>query len=132
MLSHVFTAVTDFDRAYQFYSGLMVILGHEQRFHDPGRPWAGWHSAGGERPLFVICRPFNGEPHDAGNGQMVAFMAGSRQAVCDAFDFAIANGGSEEGAPGPRPHYHEHYFGAYFRDPDGNKLCVVCHEPVEE
>lgn len=30
--------------------------------------------------------------------------------------------------PGLRPHYHAHYYGAYFRDPDGNKLCVACHE----
>ena len=40
---------------------------------------------------------------------------------------ALAQGGSCEGAPGVRAHYHAHYYGAYFRDPDGNKLCVVCH-----
>jgi lactoylglutathione lyase len=34
-----------------------------------------------------------------------------------------------EGAPGLRPEYHAHYYGAYFRDPDGNKLCVACHQP---
>lgn len=39
------------------------------------------------------------------------------------------HGGSSEGAPGLRPDYHEHYYGAYFRDPDGNKLCVACHLP---
>jgi lactoylglutathione lyase len=42
---------------------------------------------------------------------------------------ALAQGGSCEGAPGVRAHYHAHYYGAYFRDPDGNKLCVVCHAP---
>jgi lactoylglutathione lyase len=40
----------------------------------------------------------------------------------------MANGGVSEGAPGLRPEYHDHYYGAYFRDPDGNKLCVACHE----
>jgi lactoylglutathione lyase len=42
---------------------------------------------------------------------------------------ALTHGGRCEGPPGPRPEYHEHYYGAYFRDPDGNKLCVACHEP---
>lgn len=41
---------------------------------------------------------------------------------------ALAHGGSTEGAPGLRPDYHADYYGAYFRDPDGNKLCVVCHD----
>jgi lactoylglutathione lyase len=40
---------------------------------------------------------------------------------------ALASGGSCEGAPGLRPEYHAHYYGAYFRDPDGNKLAVACH-----
>ncbi len=41
-------------------------------------------------------------------------------------------GGRCEGQPGLRPEYHTHYYGAYFRDPDGNKFCVVCHEAVVE
>ena len=49
--------------------------------------------------------------------------------VDQAFAIALANGGTSEGAPGLRPEYHEHYYGAYFRDPDGNKLCVACHLP---
>jgi len=36
------------------------------------------------------------------------------------------------GAPGLRPEYHAHYYGAYFRDPDGNKLCVACHDPEDQ
>jgi catechol 2,3-dioxygenase-like lactoylglutathione lyase family enzyme len=43
---------------------------------------------------------------------------------------ALAHGGSCAGAPGLRPAYHADYYGAYFRDPDGNKLCVVCHEGI--
>ncbi|MBI2772229.1 MAG: VOC family protein [Burkholderiales bacterium] len=128
MFSHVFTSVTNFHRALAFYTPLMAALGQEQRFVDAGKPWAGWHSAGKTRPLFVICRPHNGEPHDAGNGQMVAFMAGDRATVDKAHALALANGGTDEGAPGLRPQYHAHYYGAYFRDPDGNKICVACHE----
>ena len=60
---------------------------------------------------------------------MVAFLAESRAAVRSAYAIALANGGASEGAPGLRPEYHEHYYGAYFRDPDGNKLCVAFHAP---
>ena len=131
MFSHVFTSVTDFDRAFGFYAAVMDTLGIALRFHDPAKPWAGWHSEGGTRPLFVICRPFNGEPHDPGNGQMVALMAKDRATVRAAYEAALRHGGRSEGEPGLRPQYHANYYGAYFRDPDGNKLCVVCHEGEE-
>jgi lactoylglutathione lyase len=44
-----------------------------------------------------------------------------------AYAVALAHGGTSEGGPGLRSEYHEHYYGAYLRDPDGNKLCIVCH-----
>ncbi|MDB5873898.1 MAG: glyoxalase [Ramlibacter sp.] len=127
MFSHISVSVGDFDRAFGFYSALMECLGVELRFCQRDKPWAGWHSAGRARPLFVICRPFDGQPHDPGNGQMVAFMAADRARVRLAYQTALAHGGRDEGAPGPRPHYHADYYGAYFRDPDGNKICVACH-----
>lgn len=82
---------------------------------------------GQARPLFLIGVPFDGAPHAAGNGQMTAFLAPSRAAVDQAYALALAHGGAPEGEPGLRPEYHAHYYGAYVRDPDGNKLCVVCH-----
>ena len=60
---------------------------------------------------------------------MVAFLAESRVVVDTVYASAMAFGGSSEGAPGLRPEYHAHYYGAYFRDPDGNKLCVACQMP---
>lgn len=128
MFSHIFVGVSDFNRAMAFYEPVMNALGVEPRFCDRERPWAGWQSQPGPRPLFLIGRPYNNAPHDAGNGQMVAFLAKSRAQVDQVYTLALANGGTSEGAPGLRPEYHEHYYGAYFRDPDGNKLCVVCHE----
>lgn len=127
MFSHIFIGVTDFDRAFAFYSALMDSLGLEARFYDRSRPWAGWHSAGGARPLLIIGGPYDEKPHDSGNGQMVALLAASRAIVDHVFQAALARGGTSEGSPGLRPEYHENYYGAYFRDPDGNKLCVVCH-----
>jgi lactoylglutathione lyase len=130
LFSHIFVGVSDFDRALAFYEPLMATLGIQPRFCERSRPWAGWQSTPGPRPLFLIGRPFDGQAHEAGNGQMVAFLAGSRSIVDQAFAVALANGGTPEGAPGLRPEYHEHYYGAYFRDPDGNKLCVACHSPA--
>ena len=130
MFSHIFVGVEDFDRALAFYNPLMVTLGIQARFCERSRPWAGWQSHPGPRPLFLIGKPFDGQPHEPGNGQMVAFLAESRTLVDQAFAVALANGGTSEGAPGLRPEYHEHYYGAYFRDPEGNKLCVACHSPA--
>lgn len=127
MFSHIFTSVTDFEKAYAFYAALMKVLGNEQRFIERDKPWAGWHSEGGERPYFVICKPYDGNPHHPGNGQMIAFTASSRRQVLDAYQMAIESGGTCEGPPGLRPQYHADYFGAYFRDLDGNKICVACH-----
>jgi catechol 2,3-dioxygenase-like lactoylglutathione lyase family enzyme len=61
---------------------------------------------------------------------MLAFAAADRAMVHAAHRAALEHGGSCEGPPGLREQYHPNYYGAYFRDPDGNKLCVACHEPM--
>ena len=132
MFSHVFVGVNDFERALAFYEPLMASLGIERRFCERSRPWAGWQTPDGPRPLFLIGTPYDGQPHHAGNGQMVAFLAANRTAVRSAYQVALANGGTSEGAPDVRPEYHANYYGAYFRDPEGNKICVACHSPEGE
>lgn len=129
MFSHVCLGVGDFERAHAFYSALADALGLEPRFLEPEKPWAGWQPAGGGRPLLVIGAPHDGNPATAGNGQMTAFLARDRATVDRCHTLALAHGARCEGPPGLRPHYHANYYGAYFRDPDGNKLCVVCHAP---
>jgi lactoylglutathione lyase len=129
MFSHIFVGVTDFDRALTFYQAVMAALGVEQRFCDRSRPWAGWQTPGAVRPLFLIGTPYDGQSHQAGNGQMVAFGAVDRATVDRVYRMALSCGGTSEGAPGLRPEYHAHYYGAYFRDTEGNKLCVACHLP---
>jgi lactoylglutathione lyase len=127
MYSHIFIGVNDFDRALAFYRKVMPILDIQERFCERDRPWAGWQSHPDPRPLFLIGKPHDQQPHQPGNGQMVAFVAQYREIVDRAYAVAIANGGTLEGPPGLRPEYHAHYYGAYFRDTEGNKLCVVCH-----
>lgn len=127
MFSHIFIGVKDFDRALAFYRALMTALGIEPRFCDTSRPWAGWQTPGSVRPLFLIGKPYDQQAHQAGNGQMVAFAAVDRATVDRGYQVALASGGTSEGAPGLRPEYHANYYGAYFRDTEGNKLCVACH-----
>jgi catechol 2,3-dioxygenase-like lactoylglutathione lyase family enzyme len=131
VFSHVFVGVKNFERALAFYRALMPVLGIRERFCEPERPWAGWQSQPGPRPLFLIGRPFDGQPHAAGNGQMVAFLAADRGTVDRAHSVAVASGGTSEGVPGLRPEYHTNYYGAYFRDTEGNKVCVACHSASE-
>lgn len=129
MFSHVFVGVSDFERALSFYRALMPVLGIEERFCERDRPWAGWQSQPGPRPLFLIGLPHDGQAHAPGNGQMAAFLAERRAIVDRAHAVALAHGGTNEGVPRLRPEYHAHYYGAYFRDTEGNKLCVACHAP---
>lgn len=130
MLSHVFVGVNDFERAMAFYGPLLARLGLVLRFSEAARPWAGWQTPGVARPLFLVGRPFDGQDASAGNGAMNALLAADRATVDAVHALALRHGGSCEGPPGLRPEYHANYYGAYFRDPDGNKLCVCCHEPA--
>jgi catechol 2,3-dioxygenase-like lactoylglutathione lyase family enzyme len=129
MISHVHVGIGDFDRAFAFYSAVLPVLDLELKFKEPDKGWAGWMAPGVARPLFLIGRPFDRYPASPGNGQMIALLAADRAAVDRCHELALARGGRSEGAPGLRPHYHADYYGAYFRDPDGNKLCVCCHQP---
>lgn len=132
MLSHVHIGVRDFERALAFYRPLMEILGYPLKFADRQAPMAAWKPPAQERPLFLLGRSYNGQEAQPGNGQMIALLAPSRDAVERCYQTALAQGAQSEGAPGLRPHYHPNYFGAYFRDLDGNKLCVCCHDPAPQ
>lgn len=129
MFSHIFLGVSNFDQAFGFYNAVMDSLGLKLRFCERDTPWAGWHSAGDARPFLVIGNPWDGQAHAPGNGQMVALLAADRATVRLVHEVALGHGGTDEGAPGLRAPYHANYYGAYFRDPDGNKLCVACHAP---
>jgi catechol 2,3-dioxygenase-like lactoylglutathione lyase family enzyme len=126
MLSHTSLGTANIQLSRRFYEPVLGQLGLVLKFADEN--WAAWQHPGFDRPLFIITQPFDGQPASSGNGQMIAFLAATRAIVDECHALALAQGGSCEGAPGLRPHYHAHYYGTYFRDPDGNKLCVCCHE----
>ncbi|MDD8022068.1 MAG: VOC family protein [Paracoccaceae bacterium] len=130
MFSHVTLGIADLPRAVAFYTPLMERLGHSLRFQDADTGWAGWQPGTGARPLFILTRPIDGAPPAPGNGTMMAFLARDRATVDAVYALALSLGGRDEGAPGLRPHYHPHYYGAYFRDPEGNKLALACHDPA--
>lgn len=129
MISHVCIGANDFDKAFAFYSTVMSALGHELKFCELERPWAGWMAKDKPRPLFIVGKPYDGQAAQSGNGQMVALLTPDRASVDRVYAVALANGATSEGEPGLRPHYHADYYGAYFRDADGNKIGICCHEP---
>lgn len=123
MFSHVTLGTNDWARARPFWIAVMGALGHPVMFEREGGIAFG-EPAG---PKTFIGAPFDRQAARPGNGVHIAYIARDRATV-DAFHAAaLAHGGSDEGAPGPRPHYHANYYGAYVRDPDGNKLQAVCH-----
>lgn len=73
------------------------------------------------KPMIAVCSPHNGEAPTPGNGTMVAFPAETKDAVDALYKKAITLGASDEGEPGQR--IPDRFYGAYVRDPDGNKLC---------
>ena len=84
MISHVFVGIADFDRAFRLYSAVMEDLRLKLKFSDREKPWAGWMAESAPRPLFLIGRPFDGNPAQCGNGNMIALLAPDRDAVARA------------------------------------------------
>ena len=123
MYSHMTLGTDDLDRARRLYDPVMAALGLSAPFAMAGAMVFG-ETAG---PKLFIVSPFDGGKASCGNGTHIALLAKSRADVDSFHAAALANGGSNEGAPGLRPSYHPNYYGAYVRDPDGNKLQAVCH-----
>lgn len=126
MFSHLTVGTRDLDRATAFYDAVLSPLGIE-RVVGKYENWAAWQRPGEPARLWVGL-PFDGLQASPGNGCMVAFAASSRSAVDAAYAAAIAAGAQDEGAPGLRLHYAPDYYGAYVRDPDGNKLHFACRK----
>lgn len=126
MFSHVTVGTNDLDAAKKFYDAVAKALGLARKADHPES--VGYGPPDG-RPQLWVLRPADKKTATAGNGITVGLEAGARSAVDAAYAAGLAAGGTDEGRPGLRKHYHPNYYGAYLRDPDGTKVCVVCHKP---
>lgn len=133
MFSHVTIGCADLERASQFYDQVLAELGLERRTISSfgGPECACWVEAGESLPRFYVTYPFNEERASSGNGNMVAFLAPSPAAVDAAYKAALAAGATSEGEPGERSRYGCGYYGAYFRDLDGNKVHAVYRGDIQ-
>ncbi|MCK9535030.1 MAG: VOC family protein [Pseudomonas sp.] len=118
MINYVTLGVSDLAAAKTFYSQLFAdqgakILMDMERISFIGKSMA--------EPMLAVCIPFNQAPAQAGNGTMVSFAPGSKEAVDSMYNKAITLGASCDGAPGQR--IPNMFYGAYVKDVDGNKLC---------
>ena len=78
-----------------------------------------------------VGKPYDGEKATAGNGAMNAFSAATHEMVRTLHAAGLRAGGSDEGAPGFRADYSEHFYVGYLRDPAGNKVALFCADPAE-
>ncbi|MDC0948329.1 VOC family protein [Gammaproteobacteria bacterium] len=131
MIDHISTYCLDFDASLAFYSAVFDRLGYPKTIEMA----AEWDSDFPTRRLCAFGE--NGkstfwliESRVASTPRHLAFVAPDRAAV-DAFHrAALDSGGQDNGAPGLRPIYHQHYYGAFAFDPDGNNIEAVCHRAI--
>jgi catechol 2,3-dioxygenase-like lactoylglutathione lyase family enzyme len=116
MIGYVTLGTNDLLRAAKFYDALTAELGVGRMMEFD--TFIAWGTPGGGCGI-GLTKPYDGNPATIGNGVMAAFEAADEAQVQRLYDIALANGGSDEGAPGPRG---DGFYAAYFRDPDGNKL----------
>lgn len=124
MFAYVMVGSNNLKRSAKFYDAALAPLGLANAGGNARYFGYGPKNAP-EKAKFFVTKPYDKKTATFGNGTMITLAARSRRAV-DAFHAAaLANGGTDEGKPGPRPADSSDYY-AYVRDPDGNKICVCC------
>ena len=123
MLGYVTIGATDQAKAVAFYDAVLGAIGYARAFDKGG--WAAYGPEGSDKQdIFIVSTTADGKPAHAGNGIMIALKASSKAEVDAAHKAALKSGGADEGKPGPRPEGSKDFYGAYMRDPTGNKLCI--------
>lgn len=121
MLDHVGISPKDYMKSKDFYAQALAPLGMKVLAGEDNH----YHGFGVDRPIFWIGAMRDGAT--ATQKSHIAFSASNHEAVDAFYVAALAAGGTDNGAPGPRPEYHEKYYGAFVLDPDGNNIEAVCH-----
>ncbi|MFO0728245.1 MAG: VOC family protein [Myxococcota bacterium] len=127
MIDHTGLQVSDPIKSRQFYEKALAPLGYKALREIPkeftgGRVVVGYGVD--PKPDFWTSEGTPNTPR-----VHIAFRAANHAEVDAFYAAALAAGGKDNGAPGPRPHYHQHYYGAFVLDPDGHNVEAVCHEP---
>jgi catechol 2,3-dioxygenase-like lactoylglutathione lyase family enzyme len=127
MIDHTGINVSDPAKSRRFYDAALKPLGYRVLMevpleHTGGRVVLGYGIA--PKPDLWVAEGTAQQPH-----VHIAIRAESRQQVDEFYRAALAAGGKDNGPPGPRPHYHAGYYGAFVLDPDGHNIEAVCHEP---
>ncbi len=122
MIGYVTIGALNSEQSGKFYDAVLGAIGYARAFSDGG--WIGYGAKGSDEHDVFLCPPFDGKPATFGNGTMIAFKASSRDQVGAAHAAGLAHGGKDEGAPGYRPPDKQSWYGAYLRDPTGNKIAV--------
>ncbi|HSN71412.1 MAG TPA: VOC family protein [Steroidobacteraceae bacterium] len=121
MIGYITLGTNDVARSAAFYDELLALVG-AQRIMETERSIAWGISM--DQPALGVITPFDGKPATIGNGSMVGLAVNTPQEVDAIHAKALALGGADEGAPGPRG--DSGFYAAYFRDLDGNKLNAFC------
>jgi catechol 2,3-dioxygenase-like lactoylglutathione lyase family enzyme len=121
MLHHVSVGSRDVAKAVAFYDKVLKPLGFKRVMEF--MPYAVGY--GDKHPEFWVQVPHDQKPASVGNGVHISFVGKTKAAVNAFHAAALAGGGKDEGAPGPRPDYGPTYYGAFCRDLDGNKIEAV-------
>ncbi|GAA4753158.1 VOC family protein [Sphingomonas daechungensis] len=130
MIGYVTVGSNDLEKARGFYDALMPTLG-AGRMLEFGDNFT-MYGTGMGKPGFAVCKPFNGNSAECGNGNMTAIACDTRAKVDALYAKAMDLGATDEGAPGVRGEEGEQaFYGAYFRDLDGNKLCAFRIGPAD-
>jgi catechol 2,3-dioxygenase-like lactoylglutathione lyase family enzyme len=129
MIGYVTVGSNDLDKARGFYDALTPVIG-AKRIMEFGDNFT-MYGTGMDRPGLAVCKPYDGNPATVGNGVMASIAVDRRDKV-DAFHAkALELGGTCEGPPGLRGEEGpQAFYGAYFRDLDGNKLAAFCIGPA--
>jgi len=127
-LDHVSVGVADMKKAKAFYDAVLAPLGMVpvMPVEISGR-LVGLGYGDDGHPSFWIQFPINGQAASMGNGVHIGFRAKTRADVDAFYLAALEHGGIDDGAPGLRHEYHPNYYGAFVRDPNGNKIEACCH-----
>lgn len=127
MIDHTGLQVTDPKKSKNFYDKALAPLGYKMMMEIPKEYTEGMAVYGYGVPPKADFWVAEGTPNKP--NLHIAFRAANRKQVEEFYKAALAAGGKDNGAPGPRPHYHKDYYGAFVLDPDGHNIEAVCHDP---